>query len=67
LEEIPAGSREETEIRASAIWAAEKIKQGLKPKIPWIASAHLDLYFWLISQKKSPEDKPYHRTRTIFY
>jgi hypothetical protein len=45
LEEIPAGSREEAEIRTSAIWAAEKIKQRLKPKIPWITSAHLDSYF----------------------
>jgi len=67
LEEIPAGSREEAEIRASAVWAAEEIKQRLKPRIPWITSARLDSYFWLISQKKSPDDKPYHRTRTIFY
>lgn len=65
--EIPEGSQEEIEIRANTIWACEFIKRELKSKFPSATAAHIDSLLWLMSQKKSLEDKPYHRTRTIFY
>lgn len=64
---IPAGSEEEIEIRANTIWAIELMKKELKKKIPDITARDIDSYLWLSAQKKSPTDKPYHLTRTIFY
>lgn len=65
--EIPAKSEEEIEIRANTIWAVELMKREIKKKIPDIMSFDIDSHLWLLSQKKSPEDKSYHLTRTIFY
>ena len=64
---ISAGLEQEIEIRANTIWAIEMIKEKLKPKIPSIKSFDIDSYLWLLSQDNSPDDKPYHLTRTIFY
>jgi len=64
---IPAGSEEEIEIRANTIWAIELMKGEIKKKIPKIMAIDIDSHLWLLGQKKSPEDKPYHLTRTIFY
>lgn len=64
---IESGSQEEIEIRANTIWAVELMKNEIKKKIPNIMAIDLDSYLWLSGQKKSPTDKPYHLTRTIFY
>ncbi|PIZ56719.1 hypothetical protein COY23_02680 [bacterium (Candidatus Torokbacteria) CG_4_10_14_0_2_um_filter_35_8] len=64
---IPKDSKEEIEIRANMIWAIELIKNKLKTKIPKISSMDIDSYLWLMGQKKSPDDKPYHKTLTIAY
>lgn len=64
---ILSGSEEEIEIRANTIWAIEIMKEKIKPKIPNITSMDIDSYLWLLGQNKSPKDKPYHLTRTIFY
>lgn len=60
---IPAGSREEIEIRAATIWAGELIRQNLG-KYP---AREIDYAIWLISQNLSKTIKPYHRTYTIYY
>jgi len=60
---IPANSEYEIEIRASAIWAVELIKQNLNPIVP---SSIIDNVIWLISQNQEGL-KPYHRTLTWFY
>jgi len=65
--QILPGSKEEIEIRANTIWAIELMKRELKTKIPNITSMDIDSYLWLLGQNKSPNDKPYHRTLTIFY
>ena len=65
--EIKAGSEEEIEIRANAIWAIELMKREIQKKIPKISAPDIDSWLWLKSQQKSPDDKPYHLTRTIFY
>ncbi|MBN1263749.1 MAG: queuosine salvage family protein [Candidatus Pacebacteria bacterium] len=65
--QILPGSEEEIEIRANMIWAIEQIKEELKKKIPQVTSMEIDSYLWLLGQNKSPDDKPYHLTRTIYY
>jgi len=66
-EEIEAGSREEIEIRAATIWAIEKMKEVLMPRFPQITARQLDYHLWSLGQTKFPDDKPYHRTKTIYY
>jgi hypothetical protein len=65
--EIQAGSREEVEIRATTIWAIEQVKGALTPQSPGITARELDDHLWSMGQIKSADDKPYHRTKTIFY
>jgi hypothetical protein len=65
--EIPKGSKEEIEIRANTVWAIELMKREIQKKIPEITAREIDSYLWFLSQKKSPDDKPYHLTKTIFY
>lgn len=65
--EIPAGSDEEIEIRANTIWAVELVTGQLKSTFPQANAAKVDGIFWFKGQVKSPDDKPYHRTRTIWY
>ncbi len=65
--EIIKGSEEEVEIRAAVIQANELIKQELKKTMPKIESIHINDHLWLLGQMKSPEDKPYHLTRTTDY
>lgn len=67
LTEIPAGSKEEVEIRAMTVWAVELLARHLKSKELPVTPIQIDHVLWLRSQQKSPDDKPYHRTRTIAY
>lgn len=65
--ELPSGSEEEIEIRINTIWAVELITRIAKNKFPQATPAKIDGIFWFRGQVKSPDDKPYHRTRTIWY
>jgi len=65
--EIPGGSDEEIEIRANTIWAIELATKILREKFPQANAAKVDGIFWFKGQVKSPDDKPYHRTKTIWY
>jgi len=65
--EIPIGSDEEIEIRANTIWAIELATKILREKFPQANAAKVDGIFWFKGQIKSPDDKPYHRTKTIWY
>lgn len=65
--QIPAGSSEEIEIRANTVWACEYIKEQLKNRYPFITSPDIDSLLWLRGQRISDDNKPYHRTRTIYY
>jgi len=64
---LPARSREELEIRSATIMATEMMLSRLQPRIKGLNSQRLDRLLWLLGQKKSPEDKPYHKTLTINY
>ncbi|MFC1730897.1 queuosine salvage family protein [candidate division KSB1 bacterium] len=61
--ELKQGSEEEVEIRAATIWAIELMKE----QISGVDAIHINDHIWLLSQKKSPDDKPYHRVRGICY
>lgn len=65
--EIPYGSDEEIEIRASTVWAVELLTQKLKQKYPDIYSAKVNNILWHKGQEKVGDMKPYHRTMTIWY
>jgi len=65
--EIPAGSDEEIEIRANTIWAIELATKILIEKFPQANAAKVDGIFWFKAQVKLSDDKPYHRTKTIWY
>ena len=65
--QIPANSREELEIRAATIMAGEMMTDLLRKRIKGITSQHVDRLIWLAGQKKTPQDKPYHKTLTTAY
>ena len=65
--EILSGSEEEIEVRINTIWAVELITRIAKKKFPQATPAKIDGIFWFRGQIKSTDDKPYHRTRTIWY
>ncbi|MBI4530042.1 MAG: hypothetical protein HY709_00845, partial [Candidatus Latescibacteria bacterium] len=65
--EILAGSREEVEIRMATVWAGELMRRRLSDRFSNITAAHIDYYLWSEGQNHSPDRKPYHRTRTIYY
>lgn len=65
--EIQHNSEEEIEIRANTIIAVELIKKELRKRFSKITSTEINNQLWLITQKKLPDDKPYHLTRTTRY
>ncbi len=66
-EPLEAGSREEVEIRAATVWAAELMRRRLVSDWPWVTGLHIDYWLWLQGQIKGPDIRPYHRTRSIYY
>jgi len=64
---IPAGSREEIEIRAATVWACERIRQSAEAMGSALAAFEIDWALWLAGQSLGPHVAPYHRTETIFY
>jgi Queuosine salvage protein len=64
---IPAGSREEVEIRAAAIWACELIRQVLEARGTSLRAFEIDWALWQAGQSLPAGTKPYHRTYTVFY
>jgi hypothetical protein len=64
---ISAGSPEEVEIRAATIWGVEWLRQALVDRGHPVMSAQLDNWLWTLGQEDTFRDKPYHRTRTIYY
>ena len=67
LIELPAGDPAEVEIRAGTIWGCELLRralgeQGGRPP----RAFEVDWLLWALAQDRAFE-RPYHRTRTIFY
>jgi hypothetical protein len=66
LEELPAGSPEEVEIRAATIWSVELLRRALADRGTPLLAFEVDWLLWTISQAAGWQH-PYHRTRTVFY
>lgn len=64
---IAAGSAPEIEIRAATLWAVELLRRALERHGQQRSAAEIDYRLWSSSQTKSPDERPYHRTRTIYY
>lgn len=60
---IPSGSQEEVEIRSGCVWGIELIRQKLKK----YSAGEIDNALWLLSQHPDTQEKPYHRTYSIYY
>lgn len=65
---VPAGSREELEIRAATLWACEWIARAMGHLAPErrFSAADVDYLLWSAGQDAA-DLAPYHRTRTPFY
>jgi len=65
---IPAGSREEVEIRACAVHAVELLARELKRSGQDVTAMRLDYLLWNRGQQPYYKQvQPRHRTRTVFY
>lgn len=69
--EIPAGSKEEVEIRCCSICAVEMLREAMQKEDSGLAinSVLLDFYLWDWAQmnRDQLEAFPIHRTRSIYY
>lgn len=64
---LAPGSAEEVEIRAAMVWAVELIRRSMAQLGRPLMAYELDWFFWNLGQTKLPDEKPYHRVRTVFY
>lgn len=64
---LEPGSPEEVEIRAGMVWAVELIRRQMNDLGRPLMAYELDWWFWNLGQSKLPEERPYHRVRTVFY
>jgi hypothetical protein len=64
---LEPGSEEDVQIRAATVWACELLRQTISAAAgePETA-ADIDAQLWLLSQD-TPNMRPYHRVRTIYY
>lgn len=67
MTQIPEGDPLEVEIRAGMVWAVEKLRRALQTRGVEVAAYELDWLLWNLGQQPVENEKPYHRTRTIFY
>lgn len=65
--ELASGSEEEVEIRAMTVWAIELLAQHMRKRGIEVNSLQIDHALWFRGRQKSPNDKPYHHTRTVWY
>ncbi|MCA9879252.1 MAG: hypothetical protein KC442_15785 [Thermomicrobiales bacterium] len=64
---IPAGSPEETEIRAVGLHAAERLAAALRASGTPVTARELDYLLWNRGQAPQYKALPRHRTRSVFY
>lgn len=64
---LPPGCTTEVEIRAAMVWAVEFVRRELADRGEVFLPHELDWMLWNVGQKPMPEERPYHRTRTIYY
>ena len=64
---VPAGSKQEIEIRACALYAVELLKTELIRSGLQVTSMELDFLLWNRGQQPGYKSIPRHRSRTVFY
>lgn len=64
---LEPGSAEEVEIRANTLWTVELIRQQLECTGKVLRAFEIDWILWNMGQEDAFRQKPYHRTRTVFY
>ncbi len=64
---VAPGSEAEVEIRAATIWAVELLRRALLAHGVNRTASEIDYRLWVESQAHLPDERPYHRTRTIYY
>lgn len=64
---IPAGSPEETEIRAVGLHAVERMADRLRAHGTPVTARDLDYLLWHRGQDPHYKTQPRHRTRSVFY
>ena len=64
---LEPGGEEEVQIRAATIWACELLRQTISAATGEpVTAADIDAQLWLLSQD-TPNMRPYHRVRTMYY
>jgi hypothetical protein len=64
---IEPGSLPEIEIRSATVWGVEWLRRALRRRGVSRSASAIDSRLWLDSQTATPDTRPYHRTRTIYY
>lgn len=67
LEKLPPGDRQEVEIRAAMVWAVEWLREALGRRGRKVSAFEIDWMLWNLGQEPLDYERPYHRTRTVFY
>src|SRR5579871_4105488 len=67
MQPIAPGSEQEIEIRAATIWGVEWLRRALAERGIVRPASAIDYRLWADSQTATPDMRPYHRTRTIYY
>lgn len=66
-EPIHPGWPDEVALRAATVWGVEWLRQELARHGVAVTPSEIDMRLWLAGQTPDTADRPYHRTRTIFY
>ena len=66
-EKLVPGDSAEVEIRAAMVWAVELIRRELAQAGRSVPPFELDWMLWNLGQEPVENERPYHRTRTVFY
>lgn len=64
---LPHGSEEEVEIRAASVWGVELLRAAMARHGRSVSAIEVDWILWEMGLHLSPEDMPYHLTRTTAY
>lgn len=67
LELLEPGGPEEVEIRANTLRAVDLIRRELAASGQAVRAFEIDWLLWNLGQQDAFRQKPYHRTRTIYY
>ena len=73
---LPAGGRQEAEIRGATVAAVERLRAALEARLlsegradaaGAVNSVQLDWWLWEEGERQRREHRPHHRTLTVFY